>query len=275
MVRLITLLVIVVSKLNSQEVILNNEIYQKTEIKRYKTPISGVVITPTAYKTYGFNEIGTSLDINAVYYIGRIYANNSFDWTVNKKNYLDRIGLWYLEADGKILLQEEKRFLPAFSSGVKGSFTFRDSPQPNLTSPSASFKVTSKNTNQLFSIYAVVSKHISQKIISSIGYAEGDIGKTVFMLSEFLSDRSSELTYNHPIKISHSTLFFNSFYILKEKHLIGFEVIIPQGSTFSPRLVNLQLANILKLNFQLSYLTYKGGKELLGMFNFRYSFYPR
>lgn len=261
--------------ITAQEINLNTQNYQTNEIKKRKVSISGLVITPTAYRSYGLNEIGTSIDINAVYYIGRLYAKNKFDWSVDKKNYLDRIGLWYLETDGKILLQKERKYIPAFSSGVKASFTFRDSPQPNLTSPSASFKVDSKNTNQLFSLYFVISKHLTSKLISSLGYSDGDFGKTVFMLSEFLSDRSSQLTYNHPITISKSTLFLNTFYIIKEKYLLGFEIIIPQGSTFSPKLINLQFANFLKLNFQLSYLTYKGGDELLGMFNFRYSFYPR
>ncbi|MCX7905565.1 MAG: hypothetical protein N2446_02560 [Elusimicrobiales bacterium] len=241
----------------------------------HNVSISGLILTPTAYRGKGINEIGTALDINAVYYIGRLYAKNNFNWTTNKKNYLDRIGLWYLEGDGKLLLQKEQKHIPAFSSGLKLSFTFRDSPQPNLNSPSASFKVDSKNTNQLLSLYLVLSKHISKNFITSFGYSNGDISKTVFMLSEFLSNTSSQLTYNKKLSISDSTIFINSFYVIKEKNLVGFEIIIPQGSTFSPKLINFQLANFLKLNFQLSYLNYKNGSELLGMFNFRYSFYPK
>lgn len=244
-------------------------------LRLYKTPISGVVLTPTAYRSYGINELGTSIDINATYYIGRIYSKNEFSWSVDKKNYLDRIGLWYLETDGKILVQTEKKLVPAFSTGVKGSFSFRDSPQPNLNSPSASFKVSSKSTEKLFSMYFVASKKIYKNLFSSIGYSTGDMGKTIYMLSEFLSERSSQLTYNKDRSISDSTIFLNTFIVVREKNIIGFEVIIPQGSTFSPKLINLQLANFLKLNFQLSYLTYDGGKEILGMFNFRYSFYPR
>ncbi len=250
-----------------------NSTYDEFEIK--KTPISGVVITPTAYRTYGINEIGPSLDINAVYYIGRLYAKNTFDWTVNKKNYLDRIGLWYLEMDGKLLVQREKKFIPAFASGVKTSFLFRDSPQPILTSPSASFKLDSKNTQNNISLYFVLSKQITKNYVLSAGYSDGDFSKTIYMLSEFLSEKAANLTYSKSRKITNSTLFFNNFFILKESNIIGFEIIIPQGSTFSPKLINLQLANFLKLNFQLSYLTYKGGNEILGMFNFRYPFYPR
>lgn len=247
----------------------------KDTFKTYRTPISGIVITPTAYRSYGIKEIGPSLDINATYYIGRIYSKNSFEWSKDKKNYLDRIGLWYLEADGKLLVQSEKELFPAFSTGIKAAFSFRDSPQPNLNSPSASFKVSSKSTEKLLSLYFAASKRIYKDFFSSFGYSTGDMGKTVYMLSEFISDRSSQLTYNKSRSISDSTIFFNTFLVINEKNIVGVEVIIPQGSTFSPKLINLQLANFLKLNFQLSYLMYKNGSEILGMFNFRYSFYPR
>ncbi|MCX7641725.1 MAG: hypothetical protein N2Z20_03730 [Elusimicrobiales bacterium] len=268
------ILLFLISNLTAQEQssseYIDNTIYQTHNIS-----ISGLVITPTAYRSKGINEIGSAFDINAVYYIGRLYSKNNFFWTVDKKNYLDRIGLWYLEADGKLLLQKEQQYVPAFASGAKASFTFRDSPQPNLNSPSASFKVDSKNTNQLLSVYLVISKHFNKNLIGSFGYSSGDMTKTIFMLSEFLSDRSSQLTYNRSRRISDTSIFMNLFYILKEKNIIGFEIIIPQGSTFSPKLINFQLANFLKLNFQLSYLSYNGGDELLGMFNFRYTFYPR
>lgn len=258
----------------------NNDEFQKQQQQPYnfklrKTPISGIIITPTAYRSYGINEIGPSLDINAVYYIGRIYGKNKFDWTVNKTNYLDRIGLWYIEMDGKLLLQKEDRYIPAFASGVKTSFAFRDSPQPDLKSPSASFKVDSNNTESNISLYFTLSKYISENSALSAGYCEGDLSKMPYMLSEFLSKKSADLTYSKPRSITRSTIFFNFFYIIKNKNIIGIEAIIPQGSTFSPKLFNIQLANFLKLNFQLSYLKYNSGSEILGMFNFRYSFYPR
>ncbi|MGC9069752.1 MAG: hypothetical protein ACP5IO_00370 [Elusimicrobiales bacterium] len=276
MIKIALVAIILQSSLFSQQpstLITQNLGNDESELK--KTPVSGLVITPTAYRTYGLNEIGSSLDINAAYYIGRLYGKNTFNWTVDKKNYLDKIGLWYLEMDGKLLIQKERKYIPAFASGAKASFLFRDSPQPNLSSPSASFKVDSKNTQDNLSLYFVISKYITKNYVLSAGYSEGDFSKTVYMLSEFLSERSSDLTYSKPRRITHSTLFFNTFLIIKDKNIIGFEVIIPQGSTFSPKLINLQLANFLKLNFQLSYLTYKAGNEILGMFNFRYPFYPR
>jgi len=250
---------------------------QETEwkITPKKISISGIVLTPTAYRSNGINKIGPSLDFNAAYYIGRLYGKNTFEWTVDKKNYLDRVGIWYFETDGKLLLQRETKYVPSFSSGFKGIFTFRDSPQPTLNTPSTTFKVNNKNTNTYGAIYFVLSKHISNKLIINSGYSDGDFSKFIYQISEFLSNDAIKTTTNHKHYISRSTLFAGLIYIIKEKNPIGFEIIIPQGSTLEPKLINFQLGTLLKLNFQISYLTYKGGYEYLGTFNFRYSFFPR
>ncbi|MEW6012117.1 MAG: hypothetical protein AB1602_01820 [Elusimicrobiota bacterium] len=245
------------------------------ELSPKKVSISGIVLTPTAYRSNGINEIGPSLDFNAAYYIGRLYGKNTFDWTRDKKNYLDRIGIWYFETDGKLLIQRETKTIPSFSSGFKGIFTFRDSPQPTLNTPGTSFKVNNKNTNTYASIYFVLSKHISKKFVINGGYSDGDFSKFIYQTSEFLSEDAIKTTTGKTPYISKSALFAGMIYMAKEKMPLGFEIIIPQGSTLSPKLINLQLGSLLKLNFQISYLTYKGGYEYLGTFNFRYSFFPR
>lgn len=245
------------------------------ELSPKKVSISGIVLTPTAYRSNGINEIGPSLDFNAAYYIGRLYGKNTFDWTRDKKNYLDRIGIWYFETDGKLLIQRETKTIPSFSSGFKGIFTFRDSPQPTLNTPGTSFKVNNKNTNTYASIYFVLSKHISKKFVINGGYSDGDFSKFIYQTSEFLSEDAIKTTTGKTPYISKSALFAGMIYIAKEKMPLGFEIIIPQGSALSPKLINLQLGSLLKLNFQISYLTYKGGYEYLGTFNFRYSFFPR
>ena len=93
-------------------------------------PLSGIVLMPTAYRGHGRNAIGLGLDINAAYYIGRLYGKNSYNWTTSKKNYLDRLGIWLLSADSKMQVQTEGDWRPAMSAGVQGILKFRDSPQP-------------------------------------------------------------------------------------------------------------------------------------------------
>jgi len=244
------------------------------ELKQRKISISGIVLTPTAYRSNGVNEIGPSLDFNTAYYIGRLYGKNDFSWTVNKKNYLDRVGIWFFEMDGKLLIQRETKNFPAVSSGYKGMFAFRDAPQPSLNQPQATIKV--KNSDTYSTLYIVLSKNILNNLFINAGYSDGDFSKFIYQTSEFLSDTAIKLTtqMNKPY-ISKSTLFAGILYLYKEKTPLGFEIIIPQGSTLNPKLINFQLGNFLKLNFQISYIKYKYGYEYLGMFNFRYSFYPR
>jgi hypothetical protein len=237
--------------------------------------ISGIVLTPTAYRSNGINEIGPALDFNAAYYIGRLYGKNTFQWTTDKKNYLDRIGVWYFEADGKLLLQRETKYFPAFSSGFKGIFSFRDNSQPSLENPQTSFTVNNDNTNTYTSIYFVLSKQITERFIVNAGYMDGDFSKFIYQTSDFLSNQGIYNTTGGMPYTSKSTLFGGMMYLAGGKTPLGFEIIMPQGSTLSPKLINLQLGTLLKLNFQVSYLKYTGGYEYLGTFNFRYSFFPR
>ena len=58
-----------------------------------RAALSGIVLMPTAYRGRGKNSIGLGLDFNAAYYIGRLYGKNKYEWTIDKKNYLDRVGV--------------------------------------------------------------------------------------------------------------------------------------------------------------------------------------
>ncbi|PIS47069.1 MAG: hypothetical protein COT17_05385 [Elusimicrobia bacterium CG08_land_8_20_14_0_20_51_18] len=249
----------------------------KFEFREAKTPLSGIVLTSTAYRGKGKNSIGTALDFNASYYIGRLYGKNTYSWATNKTNYLDRVGLWLLEVDGKMMIQTEDRWRPALASGVKGIFQFRDAAQPSLNSPSVSVKVDSKNTNTYASAYLSMSKRIHDKFMLNLGYADGDMPKMIYQMSEFLSNEAINLTRNSTGKpiLPQSTLYAGFIWLFRDKMPIEAEIIIPQGAPLSPKLINLQLGTLLKLNFQVSYLTYRSGWEYLGMFNFRYSHFPK
>lgn len=238
---------------------------------------SGLVLMPTAYRGNGINQIGLSLDLNAAYYIGRLYGKNDYEWSKEDKNYLDRIGLWMLMADGKMLVQTETDWLPAISAGVMGMMTLRDSSQPTLGSGSQSMEVDANAFNGHGGGYIVASKRFYKKrFLATLGYSYGTIGNMVPMLSEFLSKESMVLNGMPDAEPKSNNLFFGGlFFLLTPSWPIGVEFMIPQGMPMSPKLINIHLGTLLKMNFEVSYLTYEGGWDLLGMIQFRYTFYPK
>ncbi len=240
-----------------------------------KVPLSGIVLMPTAYRGRGRNTIGLGLDFNAAYYIGRLYGKNTYTWTTEKKNYLDRLGVWLISADSKMQVQTEGTWRPAMSAGVQGILKFRDSPQPTLNQPTATVKVTSKNTDTFANAYVVLTKRLHPKFLLNAGYSDGDMPRVIYSFSEFLSKEALSLN-GHPNASIPSGMLFGGFMWLPRKDSpIGLEFMLPQGAPQSPKLINLHLGTLLKMNFELSYLSFKGGWDLLGMFQFRYNYLPR
>lgn len=252
---------------------------QPARYEEGRVPLSGIVLMPTAYRGRGRNAIGLGLDFNAAYYIGRLYGKNSYDWTVEKKNYLDRVGLWLLSADSKMQVQTEGRWRPAMAAGVQGILKFRDAAQPTLNQPSVSTKIDSKNTDSYANAYVALTKRLHPKFLLNAGYSDGDMPKVIYGLSEFLSKEAINLSNNRntsdALRIPTGMLFAGLVWLPRPSSPIGLEVMIPQGAPQSPKLFNLHLGTLLKLNFELSYLTFKGGWDLMGMFQFRYNYLPK
>lgn len=245
-----------------------------------KVPLSGIVLMPTAYRGRGRNSIGLGLDVNAAYYIGRLYGKNSYTWTVEKKNYLDRIGQWLLSADTKMQIQTEGTWRPAMAAGVQGILAFRDSPQPTLNQTfSVSQKIDSNANESYANAYLALTKRLHPKFIVNAGYSDGDMPKVIYSLSEFLSKEAINLSNGdpatNPVSAPTSMLFGGFIWLPKSDFPIEIEYMLPQGAPMSPKLINLHLGTLLKLNFELAYLSYKGGWDLLGVFQFRYNYLPR
>jgi len=253
---------------------------QPAQYEAAKIPLSGIVLMPTAYRGRGNNSIGLGLDFNAAYYIGRLYGKNSYDWTTTKTNYLDRVGLWLLTADAKMLIQTEGRWRPAVASGVQGIFKFRDSPQPPINGTfNLTVKATGKKTDSYANAYLALTKRLHPKFLVNAGYSDGDMPKVLYQMSEFLSKEALNTTLNlngqPPPDVPTGTLFGGVMWLYKKDSAIGAEFIVPQGAPLNPKLINLHLGTLLKLNFELSYLSFKGGWDLLGMFQFRYNYFPK
>ncbi len=244
--------------------------------QEYEVPLSGIVLMPTALRGRGVNTLGPSLDINAAYYIGRLYGKNKASWSTRDTNYLDRIGLWTLSVDGKLLVQTEKGWRPAMAVGAIGMITFRDSSQAKLDSKSMNVSVSKNNTPQVASAYVVLSEHFGEKLIGSVGYMDGSYANFIPQLSEYLSPEALALDgMGSTSATSRSVLFGGLIWMIKPKYPIGIEFVIPQGAPKNPKLINLHLGSLLHMNFEISLLTYQGGYDVLGMFQFRYNFFPK
>jgi hypothetical protein len=235
---------------------------------------SAVVMTPTAYRGINqYNRPGLGMDINAVYFIGRLYGKNNL--SSDTKNFIDRIGIWFLSADGKMQLQSESQWRPALSVGARGFLTFRDAAQPSVNAPGVSVQVDNDNTRALSDGYVVMTKDV-YNVKSSLGFAHGNAGDRIGLLNEFMSPQFLPfIGHANGQAKSNSVLFGSLLYLPKPNLPLAIEFLKPNGMVLNPILINLKIGYFLKMNFDLAYMKFNGGWDLLGMFQFRYTHFPR
>ncbi|MDD5302959.1 MAG: hypothetical protein PHS14_07585 [Elusimicrobia bacterium] len=250
----------------------------KVKIVTPPTAVGGVLLTPTAWRGAGrFENPGLALDINAAYFIGRLYGKNSYPDAPRKTNYIDRIGLWTLTADGKMQVQSETKFRPAIAVGGQAMLLFRDSPQPTVTAPGVSVKIDTKNTKVLTDGYFVASKKLGP-VRTSAGVMQGTIGNLAANMSEFLTPEALKFYLRDTSGtqvVSRTVPFASVFYLIKPDYPIGVELMKFNGAARNPMLINFKLGRFLKLNFDLALLKYQGGYDMLGFFQFRYNHFPK
>jgi hypothetical protein len=242
--------------------------------------VSGLILTPTAFRGAGrFNTPGLGLDFNAVYFIGRLYGKNNYPNAPSHTNYIDRLGVWLLTADGKMQLQSDADWRPAVAVGGQTTFMFRDSPQPSVNTPTVTVQVKAKTTQILTDAYVVASKNF-RGVRTSLGVMQGNMGDLPGNLSEFLAPpalqfykQSSGFTPVDFVR-SRTVPFGSVLYMVKPDYPIGVEVMKFDGANTNPLLVNFKLGRFLHLNFDLAYLKFQGGYDVLGLFQFRYNQFP-
>ncbi|MBO4555546.1 MAG: hypothetical protein J5706_02215, partial [Elusimicrobiales bacterium] len=203
----------------------------------------------------------------------RLYGRNDYDWTMEDKDYLDRIGLWLLSAEGKLMVQTEGKFRPAVAAGVQGIYSLRDSSNPTLKT-NQDLKINAKSTNGYANVFVAVSKRLGNKFIINAGYSDGDMPKMINSLSEYLSAEARVQNGISGVRDATGMIFGGMMWLPKPDSPISVEFMVPQGAPMSPKLVNLHLGSLLKLNFEISYLKFKGGWDMLGIFQFRYNYCP-
>jgi hypothetical protein len=247
--------------------------------------VSGVILTPTAFRGLGrYNTPGLGLDFNAAYYIGLLYGKNNYQNAPDHTDYLDRIGLWLLEVDGKMQLQSDGPWRPAVAVGTQGILMFHDAPPPasiaNNTPgvvPGVQTTVSQQTTQAIADAYVVASKNIDNVRVSA-GIMSGTIGDLPQNLSANLSPEYLQF-YKGPVGVAQQSVtrtvpFMSAFYLIKPDYPIGFELMRFNGAVGSPTLINMKVGRFLKLNFDLGLLKYQGGWDLLGLIQFRFNQFP-
>jgi len=250
-----------------------------TALAALPVPVSGMILTPTAYRGMGhFINPGLSLDFNGTYYIGRLYGKNNYANDPAHTNYLDQVGLWLLTIDGKMQVQSETKYRPALAFGTEGTLSFLDTSQPtpvNNTAPSETVTVASNKTKILTDAYVVASKKFGP-VRTSVGYMQGDMGDFVSQLSSFLSPNAFIFYHGEPGQTVHTnSVPFASVFGFPHKNMpLGVEVMQFNGAALHPILFNFRVGSFLHANFDVGYLRFDGGYDVLGLINFRWSEFP-
>jgi hypothetical protein len=185
-----------------------------------------------------------------------------------------------LSADGKMQLQSETRLRPAVAFGTQGTLLFRDTSQPTASgsgSTNVTAQVSNNNGTQLLGdAYFVMTKKIYFARLSA-GMMFGDWGDAVAQFSNFLSPTALTFYAQEPNQtvVSHTIPFVNAIFMATSNHPIELEAMQFNGAALHPMLINLKASHYLKTDFNLGFLKFSGGYDILGIIAVRYNFWPR
>ena len=74
---------------------------------------------------------------------------------------------------------------------------------------------------------------------------------------------------------SQSVPFVSFFGVPKKTQPFGVEIMKFNGAARNPIMINFKIGYFLKLNFDVAYLRFQGGYDILGLIQFRYNHFPR
>jgi hypothetical protein len=231
------------------------------------------MLTPSAYRKIPIYEskisglahvLPINWDVDLSYYIGRLYGYNQLEeLTPTRKNLFNRIGITFLQTDLKFILERERPFVPQIALGLEGASMLRDTGQPNVANPTAEFKAKKENQRIFGALFVAASKEFD-RLRTTLGWMKGSSPSKLIYLTEFLPKASETDT----------GVFFNLAANFGRRFGLEWELLKPLDSRGSPWLINAQLGRVLHANFDLAYLHYDGGYEILAHLNFRLTVYP-
>ncbi|HCJ67243.1 MAG TPA: hypothetical protein DHV62_07985 [Elusimicrobia bacterium] len=256
-----------------------------TPVAGYISPFYSVNIwTPTAFQSkkvagehlvrtkYLFAKkpiFGLNVDFVTNYYIGRLFGKNNPNdrWEKDRYDYITRVGIWLFTIDGKVIFPYLEKKLFSLACGARYTFMYNDKPAPS-PGGGPEFVIKPEKSIGLQSNYVVVTK-VLPRIVFHFGTILGREEEIIPQLSEYvLKYLAGEW------KTSKNIIFFGLNTRLIPRINLKIEAIHPLDNPLQPWLFNLDFGRFLPANFQLAYFRYKYGWDILGYFNFRYTFYP-
>ncbi|MBI4667648.1 MAG: hypothetical protein HY747_00435 [Elusimicrobia bacterium] len=240
-------------------------------VKEIPTP--GIMIVPSAYRKVPIYDTPTgetgkllpmNIDITTIYFIGRIYSYNRLEELTNQRSVLfTRLGVWFLQLDGKMILEKESRFFPQLAAGAEGAYLLRDSKAPGIQNPTFAFNFQKENSRSFTGIFAVASKQIG-RLQATAGWISGSSPAKLIYLTEFLPSAQQPS----------QGIFGGISFQVSRRFNFQAEAVRALGTTEKPMLLNIKMGSAAHTNFDVGYLRYNRGFEILGHFSFRYTLYP-
>ncbi|OGR82825.1 MAG: hypothetical protein A3J74_05115 [Elusimicrobia bacterium RIFCSPHIGHO2_02_FULL_57_9] len=158
-----------------------------------------------------------------------------------------------------------------------GTFLFRDSPQPKIDAPATlAVNPQQKSTKLLSGAYVVSSKKLGP-VRASLGFQQGNQGDMVAQFSQFLTPDALGFYANKRGQTvrSRSVPFASLLILPKPEFPLGVEFMKFNGAALNPILINFKVGYFLHLNFEVGYLKFAGGYDVLGLIQFRYNQFPK
>ncbi|MCD4812127.1 hypothetical protein K8S19_00320 [bacterium] len=228
---------------------------------------NGLVLTSTAYRGLGHDDLGFTADMQFTYYIGTLYGEQDEELS-EFALYLDPISLWLLTADVKytFLTEKQNKYFPlAAALGGKASLLLFAGQQSEA---SGSFTFSEKTEfDYVWGGYLSLSRSFGNWGIHG-GYSLGSLGDPFFYLSKYMRYGETERTRN---------LFYMGIdFPVARRMNAALEIMYPLNSELisqqHPVLINLHVDRL--FNFDVAYLHWNQGWAFLGYFNIRFTVFP-
>lgn len=225
---------------------------------------SGQVLTSTPFRNLDPRR-GLNIDFLLAYYIGRLYGENLYGGKMIA-DIISPINFLLFSSDIKLVLETERDWPISWAAGYKYTFLFASKKLAPGQSASLSFQL-GQETGSFGSAYAVIGKSFLQTSVSA-GFIQGEDPRILQFLSEYLYNRLDW-------KLTTTSAYFSIDTRIIPTIRLKIEAVHPLDNPLDPWLIHTNLGQILKTNFDIAFIKYIDGYDIIGGFWYRFTLIPR